>query len=341
MRDYLAHALHDTGRIELRHHDDDRWVSGLFDDLNALRAEVRARADRGNLYTTVNAPRLMVASNTMHDHALRDADIAVHTRLPFDFDPVRPKNMPSTDAELAAAVSVRNHLMSTLSGLGWPAPAVACSGNGGHLLYRVRFPVNANTAEMLAVVYKGLHEDFSTDAVEFDTTVRNPARVWRLYGSQNRKGTCTPTRPHRRAVVAVPGRWEAVSLRQVEELAGHFARRLKVHAGVMFSNRAAARVAGAGDYRTLDAPAWFAAHDAHRRYLGHGKHAVLCPWSHEHSTEPGPLDTSTVVWETTGTNWPTFHCSHAHCQGRGIADVLALWGDADAYCTRAWTRASS
>jgi hypothetical protein len=340
MRSYLDHALRDAGRIELRHQDGDRWVSGLFDDIDALRAEIRLRADRGNLFTSINAPKLLRASNAMCDQALRDTDIVVHTRLPFDFDPVRPKNTPSTDEELAAAVGVRNRLMGTLSGLGWPAPAVACSGNGAHLLYRVRLPASADVAEMLTAIYKGLREDFTTTVVDFDPTVRNPARIWRLYGCTNRKGAYTPTRPHRRAVAAIPGRWEAVSMRQLEELAAHYARRQERAAAAMLANRTVTRVVGAGDYSTLDAPAWFAAHGAHRRHLGHGKHAVTCPWSHQHSTEPGPLDTSTVLWETTGANWPTFHCSHAHCQGRGIADVLALWGDADGFCARAWARPS-
>ena len=41
--DYLALAMRDCGRIELRHEDDGRWCSGTFSDLYALRQEIDAR----------------------------------------------------------------------------------------------------------------------------------------------------------------------------------------------------------------------------------------------------------------------------------------------------------
>jgi hypothetical protein len=44
-----------------------------------------------------------------------------------------------------------------------------------------------------------------------------------------------------------------------------------------------------------------------------------------------------VIWEADGEKWPTFHCSHAHCHGRKIEDVMSLWGDADRFCGRAYT----
>jgi hypothetical protein len=96
------------------------------------------------------------------------------------------------------------------------------------------------------------------------------------------------------------------------------------------------RIDGEGDYRTLDVVGWFDAHDAYRRHISGDKYAVACPWEADHSNESGPFDTSTVVWEARGALWPSFHCSHAHCEGRNVRDVLALWGDADRFCRRAW-----
>lgn len=336
MPDYLDHAMHDAGRIELRHQHGDRWTSGLFDDADALRMEVRRRADHGNLYTTINAPRIMPASNTMQGRALADDDIAMHTRLVFDFDPVRPKGQPSTDAEMQAAVRARDRMVAALLGCQWPRPATAASGNGAHALYRLRMPVSSASVEMLATLYRGMKPDFSTDAVDFDTTVRNPARIWRLYGTQNRKGLPTPTRPHRRAVVALPGRWEAVSPRQVETLASMYARR---PAQQVEHQHRTARVEGSGDYSTLDVIAWFAAHGHYRRRLDADRHAVVCPWQSEHSTVDSEQSTAAVVWQAHGRCWPNFRCQHAHCTGRGIRDVLALWTDADAYCSSEWRSA--
>jgi hypothetical protein len=334
VHDWLDHLMHEARIVELRHADDGRWRSGLFDDIGALRRAAAELQLRHSLFTTLNRPHATVkATNAMGTRALSDADMVMHTRLVFDFDPVRPKGMSSTDYEMADAIRQRNRLMATLSGMGWPAPVVACSGNGGHLVYRLRLLVADDVAEMLTTIYRGLRRDFSTEAVEFDPTVRNPARIWRLYGTINRKGIPTPNRPHRTAVAVIPGRWEAVSPRLIEALADSYARTLRAHP--VAGSGGQLPVVGEGDYRSLDVVGWFAGHGAYRRHLGHGKHAVMCPWAHEHSIEAGPLDTSTVVWEASG-NWPSFYCSHAHCEGRSIRDVLALWGDADAYCAWSW-----
>lgn len=338
MHSWLQHLMHEARVIELRHHAGDRWHSGTFDDIGALRAVISERQGKGNLFTTTNRVHdTVTASNAMGSAALADADIAQHRHLLFDFDPERAdKGAPSDDDELAHAIDAQRSLMSRLLALGWPAPAAAISGNGAHLIYRVRLWCCEDTADMLATLYRGLRADCSTDRVQFDPTVRNPSRIWRLYGCENRKGTPAPNRPHRRALVTIPGRWDAVSPRKVAALADHYARALRPQQ-VMPAQARSGAMTGAGDYSTLDVCAWFAAHGGYRRPLGQGKHAVACPWTHEHSSEPHPGDTSTVCWEANG-NWPTFHCSHAHCEGRSMRDVLALWADADSHCSRAWVK---
>jgi len=97
------------------------------------------------------------------------------------------------------------------------------------------------------------------------------------------------------------------------------------------ARRAALQAPGRGDFATLDVVAWFEAHGLYRRALGEGKHAVTCPWAAGH-TSKNP--TETVVFEATGDKWPSFHCSHAHCADRKIADVVEFLGDADQFCAR-------
>ena len=47
----------------------------------------------------------------------------------------------------------------------------------------------------------------------------------------------------------------------------------------------------------------------------------------------------TVIFDASRSDlFPPFHCSHAHCDGRGILEVMALWGDADRFCARAYSR---
>src|SRR5438034_7792414 len=122
--DYLEHALRDCGRVELRHEHSGRWHSGTFNDLNALRQEIDARSDRGNLYTSINAPAVGSATNAMGGEAWRDCDIRFVVRLFVDFDPVRPRGAASTDAELGAAVSRCNHFVAAQTAIGWPDTAL-------------------------------------------------------------------------------------------------------------------------------------------------------------------------------------------------------------------------
>lgn len=86
-----------------------------------------------------------------------------------------------------------------------------------------------------------------------------------------------------------------------------------------------------GDYRTLDGVGWF---QAHGMFLGPAgapnKYFVKCPWQNEHTGQKmGPTDAFLI--EDPG-RWPTFTCSHTHCDGRDIRQVNEIWGDIDSYC---------
>jgi hypothetical protein len=93
---------------------------------------------------------------------------------------------------------------------------------------------------------------------------------------------------------------------------------------------------GAGDFRTLDVVAWFRSHHSYLRQIGTKKHAVMCPWSQEHSTQSHVGGSDTAIWTQEEGRWPSFHCLHSHCRGRNILDVMALWNDADEHCRTLW-----
>ncbi len=329
--EYLARLIVDNGLVELRHHEGGGWLTGWFDDVNRMEREIRFREDRGNLYTSLNAPRPRSASNTMRGEPVTNEAVGWITRLPFDLDPIRPAGLSSTHAELAAANHRRDDLVAMLVKIGWPIPLHALSGNGYHAVYRCRLPNNAETTDMLRAIYSGLHAEYSDGSVEFDRSVRNPGRIFRLYGSVNRKGPDTPERPHRRAACWIPSPWQLVDLQLVERLANRYAR----HAENRPQSRAATssssfQAMGLGDYRTLDIVALMRAHELYRRALGNRLHAVWCPWAAGHSTPHGA--TGAVIFANGPGAWPGFHCHHASCAGRSITDLIAKLGDADRFC---------
>jgi hypothetical protein len=331
--DYLASLLRDAGSVELRHQIGERWTTGWFTDLDRLIRQVNRLRDQGNIYTSLNGPKPRHVGNDMTGAPIRNDDVAWITRIPFDFDPIRPTGVSSTADELRAALDRRNGLVAMLRKLGWPLPLHGLSGNGYHAQFRVRLPSNAETAEMLRALYSGLASEFADDEVGFDRSVKNAGRIFRLYGTRNRKGPDTPERPHRDSACWIPDPWRQVDKRLVADLANFYARRAMPAQTATVATQARPRVAGKGDYSSLDVAAWFAAHGLYRHAVDERTHSVWCPWRDGHSTPHGR--TGAVVFVNPG-RWPGFHCHHGSCAGRTIADVMRLYGDADNYCSAAF-----
>jgi hypothetical protein len=80
------------------------------------------------------------------------------------------------------------------------SPIRAMSGNGGHLLFRLPdLPISDQNKKMIRDILVGLAKRFDTDRVKIDTTVFNPARIWKLYGTAAQKGDPVPAGPNRDA----------------------------------------------------------------------------------------------------------------------------------------------
>ena len=329
-RKYIDQLFSDAGIVELRANIGTRWVSGLYDDAEALIADARPMVGKHSLYVTSATPRGVTASNVFGaGRALGNADMVRVNRILFDFDPVRPRGSNSTDAELHMARERAVDLMARLDSIGWPMPSSGTSGNGWHLAYRVRLPADDETASAIALIYQELARRYSDDAVLFDASVKNPARIWRLPGSINLKGPDTADRPQRRAITRVPNDWLCVPRAAFQRLVGICKPQ---PAPARHKPQPGSFAAGRGAYATLDVAAWFAAH-GHYHQPGPrlGMHFVRCPWESTHTTPSPPNRADVCIWEA-GHAWPSFHCKHAHCASRTIRDVMAAWGDSDNFC---------
>jgi hypothetical protein len=184
-------------------------IAGWFNDFEkAIDTIVQAdKLEPVAIYVTlnpVNSALLGRANNRLKANVNRtkDTEIIRVSHILIDADPVRPEGISSTDSEKQSAIDLLRTVYSDLKTLGWPEPLVGDSGNGGHLLY----PVDSDFAKLVPDLLKALDRKYSTDTVDIDTTVGNPARLVKVYGTVTRKGDSTEDRPHRIAkILSLPG----------------------------------------------------------------------------------------------------------------------------------------
>jgi putative DNA primase/helicase len=184
-------------------------VAGFFDadhldDMARAAARLTPRAT--GVYFTPNplTPDLLARRCNRVDVAetselAADNHVLARRRLMVDADPVRVSGVSATDAEKALALEVVRAVRAFLAGRGWPAPVLADSGNGYHLLYEIDLP--ADDGGLVQRCLQVLASRFDTEDVSIDQKVFNPARIWKMYGTLSRKGDSVPGRPHRLACV--------------------------------------------------------------------------------------------------------------------------------------------
>ena len=182
-----------------------RTDSGYFTDPAALaRAAGQLVSTSGSIYMTVNPviPALLARSPDLVTPYAKDTtvdrDVLCRRWLFIDLDPKRPKGIPSTDAEHAAALAKAAQIIKALTADRWAYPAVMDSGNGAALFYRIELPNDDASLDLIKRCLAELGRRFD-DAVEVDQTGCNASRIIRVPGTINRKGHGTPEQPHRPA----------------------------------------------------------------------------------------------------------------------------------------------
>ena len=206
-------------------------ASGFFDDYDRLTAAVgpfNNRGEYGGIYVTLNPvnPDLLARrANRIEtrlgkdERSAADSDILSRRWLPIDIDPVRPSGVSSSEEEHTAAAAKATEIATYLTGIGWPQPVVADSGNGAHLLFRIDLPNDEPSQQLVKEVLETLHVLFSDEKSAIDTSVFNASRIWKLYGTCSRKGDNVPSRPHRTAsLLSVPSESGIVTVEQLTQL---------------------------------------------------------------------------------------------------------------------------
>lgn len=327
---YYEYLINDAAIVELRHFTENKQiVSRLFDDPETLHDTVINDCQKGNVYTTINKPQKRVVTDKWGVKALGNNDIDRIVRLPFDFDPVRPKNVNASDDEINYALAHAMALKKYLEIFKWPEPLLAFSGNGVHLQYRIALPNTPEVTKDLKLLYRFLKDKFNSEEVTFDTTVRNAGRILRAYGSYNHKAISTDERPSRQSTCEVPQKWQQVSHNAFESLMCLVKQNETQKQSFQQTVRSGERKSSYRQYENLDVCRWFHAHGLYLWHIIDNVHACICPWENEHTTQRSVNDCCIFVNDY---GCPGFHCKHAHCENRSIMDVIDLFGDADNFC---------
>lgn len=138
---------------------------------------------------------------TKSSNAAGNKDIVHRRCLLLDFDPVRERDIASTDAEMQSAVTRAEAVAQALIVKGYPRPTQASSGNGVHLTWHIDMAVTGqDRAEIDSLIRDWVHavaREFSDAVVDVDVQVHNSGRLLKIHGTQATKGENTPARPRR------------------------------------------------------------------------------------------------------------------------------------------------
>jgi P4 family phage/plasmid primase-like protien len=289
--------------------------AGYFDNEAAAASAVERLGNYKAAWATLNplrsdalTPDTLINPTELvrSQHTAADEHIDRREWLLLDFDPQRPTDTNSTDAEKAAAHKHADQCRNELTAMGWPVPTVIDSGNGYHLRYRINLPNDAAAHELVRSALRSLAGRYAL----LDVTNHNAARVAKLPGTWARKGEQTPERPHRVSALLSEGSG-TVTEAQLRAIAGN----------VTTAEYAAPEEITSDEAKT--AREWLLGYLEHyelvprteaRRTTGGWKLGIYCPLT-ETDAQPhdeGMSETSTIVQIINGRL--SFKCSHNTCE---------------------------
>lgn len=132
-----------------------------------------------------------------HRKGLADDNISEIKYIVVDIDPVRPTDTQATDDEQGHAFKLAQEVIAFLSEQGFPTPLKFSSGNGINLYYRVDLENTPDNKELVRGLLMYLHDKFSNDLAEIDTSVSNQSRFFKVAGTISKKGNASAERPNR------------------------------------------------------------------------------------------------------------------------------------------------
>ena len=299
-------------------------ISGYFTDVDRLLEAFNTVDLRGaNIFYTLNSIDMACYSREQKDCfreakiTTGDKDITSYQWLLVDLDPVRSTGVSSTKEEVVKAYEVGRRIVEYLRERDFPAPIMALSGNGIHLLYRIALGNTPENERLIERCLKALDFMFTDRYIEIDKKVFNPARISKLYGTTAQKGSSTKERPHRMArIITKPDKVELVRKELLEKLAAEY-----VEVQPVQKNRRG----------SFDIDGWISEHGIRvvrvDRWKDTTKYVLEeCPFDSSHKAPD-----ATIIKQPSGAI--AFKCFHNSCSGHDWHE-LRLKYEPDAYDDR-------
>lgn len=202
-----------------------KTFSGYYKDRSKLIADLLSHDDL-TWYFVMNDIDEACYSREQHEKIVMlsksskttsDKEITAIRWLLVDADPVRPSGVGATNEEKARALDTIGKVFNYLRGIGFSEPVVCDSGNGYHLMYNVKLKPD-DSADVKKCL-QALDMLFTDEYVSIDTSVFNPARITKVYGTIARKGADTEDRPHRASkILRVPQQIKLTSVSLIRKV---------------------------------------------------------------------------------------------------------------------------
>ena len=303
-----------------------QMYSGYFktaDDLiKAFNKDIRDYANC-NIYITLNSLNEACYSREQQNLFKKNAkatssdnDVVGYDWLFIDVDPKRPTGTSSSDDQVAAAKEIGNKVYSFMKNIGFYDPLFGFSGNGVHLLYRIKMKNSDENRELIKKCLNVLDMYFSDDEIQIDLKNFNPARVCKLYGTQAQKGADTKERPHRMShIIGDPKKIKVNDVEYLKKLADMLPKEEKPqkYNGYQPSQ--------------FDLDEWLDKYGLRYRktsYSGGTKYILdACPFDSNHNGKDACIFKSS-------NGAIGFHCFHNSCADKTWKDVRLLY-EPDAY----------
>lgn len=299
--------------------------SGYFNDADSLMAAFRELNVQGecNVYITLNSINPACydrqQKNTFCKNAkitTSDNDIIGYDWLMIDLDPKRPSGTSSTNEQIEKAKEYGNKIYQFMRNLGFAKPLFANSGNGVHLLYRIRLKNSDENRKLIELSLKTLNMLFTSSEIDVDMKNFNQSRVCKLYGTKAQKGANSSDRPHRMSyIIGNPEAIEVNDIKYLQKLCDLYPKEEKPQ---KYNNY---------HPKEFDLEEWMNKYGLRYRKSGYsdGTKYILdcCPFDSNHKGKD-----ACIFHSRTGAIG--FHCFHNSCADKTWKDVRLLF-EPDAY----------